>query len=141
MLRMGPHDFPGSSPQVLCTAHTDAAEQPWTTPGSSKLPFLLPGVLVPQAVMAHSTPSWYVFSEVSLPPAPVSECTHTYVHTHTHTYTLSLSLSALMLFSVFSLAFTARDATGLAKKFVGVLLYDVMEKLKRTFWPLQHIPH
>ena len=96
MLRMGPHDFPGSSPQVLSTAHTDAAEQPWTTPGSSKLPFLLPGVLVPQAVMAHSTPSWYVFSEVSLPPAPVSECTHTYVcthtHTHTHIHTLSLSL-------------------------------------------------
>ena len=93
MLRMGAHDFTGSSPQVVCATHTDAAERPWTTPGSSKLLFLLLAVLVPQAVMAHSTPSWYVFSEVSLPPAPMSERTHTYVHTHTHTHTHSHSLS------------------------------------------------
>ena len=139
MLRTGAHDFTGSSPQVVCAAHTDAAEHPWTTPGSSKLLFLLLGVLVPQAVMAHSTSSWYVFSEVSLPPAPMSERTHTYVHAHTHTH--SLSLSALMLFSVFSLAFTTKDATGLAKKFIWVLLYNVMEKLKRTFLPPQHMPH
>ena len=81
----GPDRFPGSSPQGLHAAHTDAAEHPWTTPGPSKLLFLLPGMLVPQAVMAHSTPPWYLFNEVSLPPAPVSECTHTYVPTHTHT--------------------------------------------------------
>ena len=88
----GPDRFPGSSPQGLHAAHTDAAEHPWTTPGPSKLLFLLPGMLVPQAVMAHSIPPWYLCNEVSLPPAPVSECTHTHTRTYTHTLSLSLSL-------------------------------------------------